>query len=332
MSRICLGCGVTLQSDDPQKKGYVVFEKFDEAIYCKRCYRLKHYHEIKLEDLELSNEEILKRSCKYQASVYFFCDLINLSDFSMQYYNSIKGEKCFVLTKCDLFSYTISLDRVIERIRKIYHIKEEILLLSNKKKEMIITLWNHVLHSHYKSVMFLGMTNVGKSSFLNQIHQTVLGSEIKSLISEMPNTTQEFLECDLNGVKVIDAPGFNYQRDISSYAFSKHVVPKKYFRPITFPMKDNTYLLLDDYLAIKQDKKKNSTTFYGSNSLIFKRIYHNPQFKETRSLSIPDNTDLVIPGVGFFYFKRGCNILLSSQDSLYYEIRNSLFGGHYDTN
>lgn len=331
MNKVCLGCGVGLQCTSSKDRGYVIPDKLNEAIYCERCFRLKHYHDLTFDSLTLDNQEILKRANCYGKPIYYFVDLMNLSDYAIQYFKQISGEKVLVLTKVDLLPFSISLELLQQRIQKIYDISEEILWISVKRPKMIRTLWNHLLKQGCDKIVFLGMTNVGKSSFLNELFKLVFEREAEVLVSEMPNTTQDFLEWNLKDMTIVDAPGFNYPKE-NLNSFTK-LVPKKSLRPITLPMKNNALLLLEENIAIAQNLVKNSITFYGSNALELKRIYdHFPKFSSKETLTIPAYSDLVFPGVGFFYFKNKTNITLMSSQSLFYEVRDSLFGGQYDSN
>ena len=46
MSR-CIGCGIKIQSNDPNKPGYlpeVALIERGENVYCKRCYAIRHHN------------------------------------------------------------------------------------------------------------------------------------------------------------------------------------------------------------------------------------------------------------------------------------------------
>ena len=63
MEKKCKGCGVKLQSQNPNLEGYIPENKINiPNIICKRCFRLKHYGENleKEEDEELYQIEVKK--------------------------------------------------------------------------------------------------------------------------------------------------------------------------------------------------------------------------------------------------------------------------------
>ena len=184
MSKVCLGCGIVLQSESKENKGYVLLEKLDQAIYCERCYRLKHYHELSFDFLDVCNEKILDQVNKLHILVYYFVDLVNLNEESIQYFRKIKNKKVLVLTKMDLIPKTISFSRMLQRIQDIYCIQEDILCLSAKNEKMVARVWNHIVRNDYQKVCFMGMTNVGKSTLIQELAHYVLDSETEVLVRE----------------------------------------------------------------------------------------------------------------------------------------------------
>ena len=61
MTKICLGCGVPLQSEDKTAKGYIPSKKYQDSFYCERCFRLTHYGEEKIIDKPYTEEEIIEK-------------------------------------------------------------------------------------------------------------------------------------------------------------------------------------------------------------------------------------------------------------------------------
>lgn len=330
MSRQCVGCGEKLQSTNEEQKGYVKDLKNEDVIYCERCYRLKHYKEMRMDELNLSNEELLCSAEKMHLPIYYFVDLLNLSEESLSFFRKIKGEKTLVLTKIDLIPYSISIDRLRKRIQKVYQIEEEIYALSRKKEATIGQLFHKI--EKEKKVLLLGMTNVGKSTFLKELYQKVTKEKSPILISEMPNTTLAFLEWKIGPITIIDAPGFNYQKKLSP-DFALKCVPKKYLKPITIQMKKETRINIDNQISISQDLEKNSITFYGSSELSYQKKYkdlESPCYQY--QITVPERTDLVLPAIGIFSIRDACTLKLESTMDLSYETRPSLFGGSHDYN
>ena len=48
MIKKCLGCGAIMQMQDKNKIGYINEEKYMDAKYCERCFKLINYGEYKI--------------------------------------------------------------------------------------------------------------------------------------------------------------------------------------------------------------------------------------------------------------------------------------------
>jgi len=330
MSKKCLGCGSDLQISDAKKLGYILEEKYSTALYCERCFRLKHYHEMRLDTLSYSNDDLLNRANRFQTPIYYFVDIINLNETSMKFYHQLNKPKTLVLTKIDLIPRTISLLHLIKRIKKIYNIEEDILTLSSKSDKLIRTLYHHLQNQKKKEILFLGMTNVGKSSFLNELYELIHGEKCPVLISEMPNTTLDFMKWEFKEFTLIDAPGFYYETSKDSAQMIKSVA-KKFFKPITIQMKKETMLFFENTITITQSLECNSITFYGNNEFSLEKKYRfNSKPPFVYELNVSERSDFVLKGVGFFSIRHACTLRIYSKDELELEIRPSLFGGNYD--
>lgn len=332
MSRKCMGCGSVFQSEDSKKQGYVRQEKLNDAVYCERCFRLKHYHERKLESLSISNEDILKCAERYSCPIYYFIDLLNLSEESIRLFRRISGVKFLVLTKIDYIPKSISISNIMSRIRLIYDVHEEIIPVSIHRDGTMNHFWNHISSHSFSQVVFLGMTNVGKSSLLNQLSFLKSNVESPILVSEMPNTTREFISWKIQDITIYDAPGFSYEHAYDGdLQFSSAF--KKWMHPITHSLKKDARLYFHSSFTLQQDCVQNYVTFYGSNEYVMEKLYRDiPEFTYEETICFNDFQDLVFPGVGFFQFRSGANVTIRSAKKIFFEVRRSLLGGKNDTN
>lgn len=56
---ICIGCGISVQTEDPAGLGYAPASALEkEEIVCQRCFRLKNYNEV--QDVSLTDDDFLK--------------------------------------------------------------------------------------------------------------------------------------------------------------------------------------------------------------------------------------------------------------------------------
>lgn len=82
----CIGCGAKLQSKEENKAGYVpssVLNRPSEElqdIYCKRCFRLRHYNEVS--DVELTDDDFLTMLNEISSKDALVVNVIDVFDFS----------------------------------------------------------------------------------------------------------------------------------------------------------------------------------------------------------------------------------------------------------
>ena len=126
MNKICFGCGSVLQSDNEMNPGFVPLEKFLDAKYCKRCFRLTHYGEISDNELEKSTKTILDNVNKDSIFKIYIVDILNINDSTINIFNKIKGNKLLLINKVDLIPNSLNKDKILSRIKSIYNIKCDI--------------------------------------------------------------------------------------------------------------------------------------------------------------------------------------------------------------
>lgn len=297
MIKKCLGCGVTLQDTDDSALGYT--PKLSNDL-CMRCFKLKHYGENLNNSKVQDNASIINHINKTKATVLFLVDFLNINNEIIEYFKKIKNSKYLVITKSDIIPKNILKDKLVENIKRVYSINEDIYFSSTLSKENInkfLSLANDT------KVMLCGLTNMGKSSLINKM----IGSDIT--VSNKENTTQEFIEV----ASFIDAPGF-----VSNY---KVLVAKTEIKPITYQLKSKYYLLIGEYI-LASDKDINITLYLPNNITVEKR---RKREEYNYNLNINNNEDLVIKGLGFIKFSSEAKVFINDSNI---EIRPSIVGGN----
>ena len=74
MNNKCIGCGAVLQSADNKAFGYIPKNKFGNANYCERCFKITHYNE-KLIKLPIFNSKTFFIIYLYQHIKQIFSSL-----------------------------------------------------------------------------------------------------------------------------------------------------------------------------------------------------------------------------------------------------------------
>ena len=308
MNKRCIGCGLLLQDQDELEPGYTPNLKND---YCKRCFRLKNYGE---KNEETVNEEnILKKVNKGEGLAFFLVDFLNLNQESISIFNKIKLKKFLVISKSDTLRKEMKKEKIKKWIKNGYKIEEDILFISNKSYYESSNIWKVMDKYNSKKAYIMGITNAGKSTFLNELlKENHIKKEI--LMSNKPNTTLDFIKIKIGEYTLFDTPGFSYEND-------KLPIITKEIKPITYQIKENTTIIIDKYHFYFD--KKNKITFYGTTNIT--RKYKKEEGKYNRK--VPANSDIVLPGIGFLNIKEECQVW-TNKDNL--EIRLDVSGEEYE--
>lgn len=331
MSKKCLGCGAVLQSTYPNEKGYIIEEKAETSKYCQRCFKIIHYNEKTATSLPNINEYILKEVNDKAKYVYFMIDILNINTETINMYHKISKPKTLIISKLDIIPKSIKQSRIKEWLKETYEINDEVLFQSSKKNLNTRTITNSLEAQNINSCYIVGYTNSGKSSLINKICEIndIKDQELTTCL--IPNTTIDFIKIRINdNLTIIDSPGFTLQNPIykeNDFDLIEAINPRKVLSPITYQVKDITYINIHNLIALNSNIN-NSLTLYLSNVLNIDRIFKLKETftsKEKIVLEIPENSDLVIKSVGFINIKKSCKLSIYTDNSNLFEIRKSIF-------
>lgn len=305
MIKTCVGCGVRLQTIDKKQRGYVPEESLDKG-YCMRCFRLTHYHDFKNAYYPVHPKDILTKLKKKKGICFFLCDFMNFNEEAFSYYHQISLKKYFVVSKADLIPKSISYEKLKIWLRKEGNILEEIFFVSQKQQRGIRKLQD-MIQEIQEPIYFMGMTNSGKSSLLN----TLFNFEKKLTVSEMPNTTLDFIQLPCSGMDVYDTAGFPYSYFLSD-SFMKDCAVSKELTPIVMPLKKDASLVIWDLIRF-QVSNQNTVTCFFAPKLKPKKMYPNqPLYMDEEPLQyeLLDDTLFILKGIGMFSVKNACKVTL----------------------
>ena len=328
MNKKCIGCGSILQTENPKEKGYIIKDKIKNSNYCERCFKIIHYNEKIITDLENINDYIIKEVNKKAKYVYFLVDFLNVNKETINVFKEIKVPKSLIISKLDIIPKSIKKNKIITWLNEEYGIKEEILFQSSKKNINTKYLLTNLESKNIKEVYILGFTNAGKSTLINNL--TSATNENKITTSSIPNTTIDFINIKKDNITIIDSPGFtsnNTLYDPNEFDLIKRIMPRTFLKPTTYQVKPISSIIIEDKIRITSSIN-NSLTFYISNDIKVNRVFNNNKeltnLKEI-TLDIPDNSDLVIKSLGFINIKKACKITINTYKKDLIEVRKSLF-------
>ena len=341
----CIGCGAIFQSTDENKEGFISEKLIDRPnAYCLRCHRLRNYNENK-EVLKEDYIKVLSKICNTDALIVHIIDLFDFSSTFLPQIKRITGQSdCIICAnKIDLFPKSVKKTKIINWVRHMANIDGfkalDVVLTSAKTQDSITDLMESIIKNYNgRKVYFVGCTNVGKSSIINAILNKY-SDENKEVIttSNIPGTTLDFIEINLDDFILVDSPGiFNEKQIINQLQLPSinKIMPKKEIKPINLQLNSKQSVFISglarfDFL----EGDKTNFTFYFSNELLVHRtklenaddlfnrqigkLFNPPTLDEYNMLKYYkrifdfDGTkkmDLVISGLGFITISSKCKI------------------------
>lgn len=282
----CIGCGAKVQTENPEEKGYTPASALEKGIesgqvYCQRCFRLRHYNQ--LEKVNSSDDEFLAMLNSIgdeDALVVNVVDIFDMHGSMIPGLHRFVGKNSVLLVgnKVDVLPRSAKKVRIqnwmLQQSHQVGLRPIEALLVSGKKGDFIEELLQSIeKHRKGRNVYVVGVTNVGKSTVMNQIIKVATGNN-EDLIttSRFPGTTLDQIKIPLDdGSFIVDTPGIYHEHQMAHVLSAKDlnvVSPQKEIKPITFQLNPEQTLFLGglarfDFLS----GERSSFTCYFANEL-----------------------------------------------------------------
>ncbi|MGN8645576.1 ribosome biogenesis GTPase YqeH [Gracilibacillus sp. HCP3S3_G5_1] len=340
----CEGCGAEIQTEDKTKSGYVPKSALEnEHIICKRCFRLKHYNEV--HDVEYTDDDYLRMINQISDTNSLVVKVVDIFDFNGSFITGLQrltGNNPIVLigNKVDLLPKSTNKNKLIRWMKKTasdYGLKiQEVFLVSAAKGQGFDEVEEEIeSRRNGKDVYVVGCTNVGKSTFINQLINRSSGVKDAITTSYFPGTTLGFIQIPLDQhSSLYDTPGVVNRTQLVHYVTDndlKIITPKKEIKPKIYQLQDQQTLFFGGFARFDFEKGlKQSFVCYFSNQLMIHRtklayaddFYQKhvgdllqPPSPETleqlpplskQTIKIPkEKTDIVIPGLGWITVPEG---------------------------
>ena len=320
----CIGCGILLQDYDKNLDGYI---SNNDHRFCERCFKIKNYGQNK--QVVSTNDDYLKifDNINDDDLVVYVSSLLTLNlDYVKRFKNLI-----LVLTKRDIMPKSIKNDKIINYVSNKYGIKN-ILIVSAFKKLNLDCLYNKMEKmGKGKKIYFVGSTNSGKSTLINEMIKSYNGYDGEITMSSFPSTTLDTIDVKIGDLSVVDTPGIVCCDSIINYLDLKNIKKlnsKKEIKPITFQVKGKGSILVDELFRIDYDTDISSMTFYVANSLKVDKISLNNNNRMLDYNNIEYNLDrdkdIVIEDVGFIKMTNPVKVKIYYKDKIDVRVRDNL--------
>lgn len=287
----CIGCGAELQAINENKAGYVpnsVLNKPAEElqdVYCKRCFRLRHYNEVS--DVELTDDDFLTMLHEISAKDALVVNVIDIFDFNGSLINGMqrfagKNPLVIVGNKVDLLPKSLGEGKmrqwVTERVQEVGLRPTDVIMTSALKQDSVRQLMNKIDElRNGRDVYIVGATNVGKSTLINQIINIATDSPDVITTSYFPGTTLGSIEIPLeDGKNLIDTPGIILRSNITNHLEReelKTVIPRREIKPIVYQLNEGQTVFFGGLARFDYEKGagKQPFVFYKANELSLHR-------------------------------------------------------------
>lgn len=338
----CGGCGVKIQSEHKDDLGYVPKSALsNEDILCRRCFRLKHYNENVT--VSLTDDDFLKMINDIRSKQGLIVHIVDLFDVDGTFIQSLQryvGNNPILLVgnKIDLLPKSTNERKLTQWLRSLANdagLKvEDVCLISSIKGHGMDELVKQIeTYRKGRDVYTVGVTNVGKSTFINNYINRAIGLKDVITTSYFPGTTLGFIEIPLDDhTHLIDTPGIVNKRQIVHYISDNDlhlITPKKEIKPRVYQLNSGQTLFIGGLARFDFLKgEKQSFVCYFSNRIPIHRtktenaddlyerqvgeLLNPPSTTSLKTLPplirseyriTETNTDIIFPGLGWITVK-----------------------------
>jgi len=178
----CIGCGAEIQTTDKTAPGYTPQSALDKGlenqeVYCQRCFRLRHYNEIV--PVGLTDDDFLSLLTQIRdanALIVYVVDIFDFNGSVIPGLHRFVGDNPILLVgnKEDILPRSLKRSKLKDWLRQRANEAGlrpiDVALLSAKTNQSVDDLLKLIdKHRGNRDVYVVGVTNVGKSTLINQI-------------------------------------------------------------------------------------------------------------------------------------------------------------------
>jgi len=251
----CEGCGIGLQTEEPDKIGYVPESALAKTpLICQRCFRIKHYNE--MSSATLNQDDFLRMLSSVANVKALVVHIVDIFDFEGSLIGGLQrfignNPVLLVVNKIDLLPKVSNWNRIrnwVQKQAKENGLKVVDTVLVSARKNMGFDRLTEALAEQRegRDVYVVGATNVGKSTMINRLIHDFSDLEAELTVSQYPGTTLDLVHIPLeDGKSIIDTPGIVYRHRLTELLpknYIKAVLPDKPLKPFIYQLNEGQTL------------------------------------------------------------------------------------------
>lgn len=259
-----------------KKPGYVPESALSkEKILCQRCYKLMHYHQ-KMES-HLTKDDFLHVLQTVGEKDCLVVYIVDLFDFNGSLVPGLMrhigyNDVLVLANKRDILPKSLKEHRLntwVRRQFKEYGIKPlDVVITSGKKNMNFDEIFDKIdEYRHGRDVYVVGITNVGKSTFINRMLKNYSDASNLITTSEFPGTTLDLIKIPLDDhSSLYDTPGIMNEHQYTSVVDEKdlaYIMPQGEVKPMIYQLmmiNQSSLAVLQELIIQREIKETSSAT------------------------------------------------------------------------
>jgi ribosome biogenesis GTPase YqeH len=215
----CSGCGIVLQTEDPDAPGYVPESALQrERPVCRRCFRIRHYGEFSriVVPHDVYEREV-SAIARHPGLVLYVLDVFDLPGSIIPGLDKLIGpsDVVAIVNKVDLLPREVHVETlegwILRELRSAGIRATKVLFVSAQSGRGTAQIVQELRDTKREVAYVVGMANVGKSTLLNRLLRKQKLDE-QFTASRVPGTTigMNAVQMELDGGKrmvLVDTPG-----------------------------------------------------------------------------------------------------------------------------
>lgn len=282
----CYHCGAVLQSEDPNKDGYIspdIIEKYPEGLLlCNNCYKTEKFKNNPQEaTFDEDYEKILKVIRAKKALVVYVVDLFSFEgSFINRLIELLEGiDVLVVANKRDLLpkeANDADLEAYVAHRLRVAHfnVVDSVITSTNHGGYNLDKMFQLIIkYGEGRDVYFVGASTSGKSALISEFLKMYLNNTSKMIV------TYTFNDTNLRGIRIpitnknyiYETPGTSIDNSLLSKVETSvynAIVPKKAVEPKKVVLTKDTALMFGSLICIELLSKERTPIYaYVSNKV-----------------------------------------------------------------